>query len=83
MKHHSEKQNPASKPQTKNMLNAGLARAGNSAYPDHAPSQKFRSQSAGIRRQGDNTYPDYPDTSISNGFESTGSNWAGSKKGSR
>jgi len=83
MKNHSEKQNAASKPQTKRMLNAGLDRAGDPAYADHKPNQKFRGQSAGIRRQGDNTYPDYPDTSVSNDFESTGTSGAGSKRGRR
>ena len=52
---HSEKQNPASKPQTKNMLNAGLKRSGNPAYVDHAPSNKLTSQSSGARRCGDNS----------------------------
>ena len=83
MKAHSEKQNPASKPQTKRMLNAGLDRAGDPAYADHKPSNKLTSQSAGARRRGDNTYPDYPDTTVSNGFESTGNNKSGSKRGSR
>lgn len=80
---HSEKQNPASKPQTKNMLNAGLKRSGNPAYVDHAPSNKLTSQSSGARRCGDNTIQDFPDTSVSNAFESTGKNRAGTRKGSR
>ena len=35
MKHHSEKPNPASKPSTKSMLNAGLKGGGDPAYEDH------------------------------------------------
>lgn len=83
MKHHSEKQNPASKPQTKNMLNAGLKRSGDPAYTDHASSDKLTRQSAGARRRGDNTIQDFPDTSVSNSFESTGKSGAGSKRGTR
>jgi hypothetical protein len=80
---HSEKQNPASKPQTKNMLQAGLDRAGNPEYSDHKPSDKLTRQSAGSRRRGDNRYLDHPDGSQSTGFESTGRDGAGSRKGSR
>jgi hypothetical protein len=83
MTHHSEKENPASKPQTKRMLNAGLDRAGDPAYPDHAPSSKLRQQSAGAKRQGDNAYLGYPDVSKSDGPASTDHTGAGSKKGSR
>ena len=80
---HSEKDKPASKPQTQRMLRAGLARNGNPVYPDHKPSDKFQRQSASLRRRGDNTYPDYPDTTKSTGFESTGNDGSGTKKGSR
>ena len=79
---HSEKQNPASKSQTQRMLRASLDRANDPTYSDHAPNQKFRSQSAGARREGDNRYADR-DESRSTDFESTGHDWAGSKKGSR
>jgi len=80
---HSEKKNPASKPQTKRMLNAGLNRAGNPEYPDHAPSDKFQKQSAGLRRRGSNKIEDYPDVTASTGAESTGKDGKGSRKGSR
>jgi hypothetical protein len=83
MKNHSEKANAASKPQTKRMLNAGLDRAGDPAYPDHKPSDKLTRQSAGARRRGETQYADYPDKPMPSSHESTGSNWAGSKKGSR
>jgi hypothetical protein len=83
MKAHSEKTNRGSKPQTQRMLRAGLERAGRTEYSHHAPSDKFQKQSAGLRRRGDNTIADYPDTSLSNGFESTGKSGAGSRKGSR
>jgi len=83
MKHHSEKANPASKPSTKTMLNAGLKRGCDPAYEDHKPSDKLTSQSAGARRKGETQYQDYPDKSTSNGFEVTGSNGSGSKRGSR
>lgn len=79
----SEKMNPASKPQTKRMLNAGIARAGNPAYPDHKPSDKLSRQSAGAKRHGDNRYPDYPDVTTSNSRESTGHDASGSRKGTR
>ena len=80
---HSEKQNPASKPQTKRMLNAGLARAGDPSYADYKPSDKLTRQSAGARRRGDNTYAAYPDASKSDGSTSTDHTGAGSRKGSR
>lgn len=68
---------------TKTLREAGLKRAGNPAYPDYKPNNKFAEQSAGIRRRGANRIPDYPDVTRSTGFESTGNDWAGSKKGSR
>jgi hypothetical protein len=91
MKAHSEKQNPASKPSTKSMLRAGLDRAGR---PDHAdapingnneyvPSNKFQQQSASLQRRGETRYADYPDKPMPSSHESTGNNWAGSKRGSR
>jgi len=80
---HSEKQNPASKPQTKNMLNVGLKRAGDTSYVDYKPSDKLTRQSAGARRRGENAYAAYPDATTSNGFESTGKTKTGSRKGSR
>ena len=80
---HSEKQTPASKPQTKRMLNAGLARAGNPEYADHASSNKLHEQSAGAKRQGDNAYLGYPDASKSDGSASTGHDGSGSKRGTR
>jgi len=83
MKHHSEKQNPASKPQTKRMLNVGLNRAGDPTYADHKPSNKLHEQSAGARRAGDNRYLGYPDASKSDGSASTGHDGSGSKRGTR
>lgn len=83
MKNHSEKENPASKSQTKRMLNAGLDRAGDPAYPDHKPSNKLHEQSAGAKRQGDNTYLGYPDASKSDDSASTGHDGSGSKRGTR
>ncbi len=83
MKPHSEKKNPASEPQTTRMLNAGLDRAGNPEYPDHAPSDKFQKQSASLKRRGNNKVEDYPDVSLSTGAESTGNDGRGSRKGSR
>jgi hypothetical protein len=83
MKNHSEKANPASKPSTKSMLNAGLKRGGDPAYEDHKPSDKLTRQSAGARRRGDTQYADRPDKPMPGDHESTGSDWSGSKHGSR
>jgi hypothetical protein len=83
MKNHSEKANPASKPSTKSMLNAGLSRANDSSYADHKPSTKLTQQSAGARRKGETQYADYPNKPVSNDFEATGTSRAGSKRGSR
>jgi hypothetical protein len=83
MKNHSEKQNPASKPSTKSMLNAGLDRAGDPAYADHKPSDKLTRQSAGARRKGETQYADYPDKPRPSSHESTGNDGAGSRRGSR
>jgi len=83
MKAHSEKQHPASKPQTKRMLNAGLDRAGDPVYADHKQSDKLTRQSAGARRRGETQYTDRPDQPVSTDFEATGTSGAGSKRGSR
>lgn len=80
---HSEKDNPANKPQTLRMLRAGLGRAGRPEYADHKPSDRLSRQSASCKRRGDNTYPDYPDITVSNRFEPTGKNGTGTKKGTR
>ena len=66
---------------SKAMHNVGLKRAGNPAYADHKPSNKLHEQSAGAKRQGNNRIQDFPDVTVSNGFESTGRNGSGSRKG--
>ena len=91
MKSHSEKQNPGSKPATKSLLRAGLDRAGSPQFADapissnneYIPSDKFQGQSASLQRRGETQYADYLGKPTSDNRESTGTNWAGSKKGSR
>jgi hypothetical protein len=91
MKNHSEKASPASKPSTQSMLRAGLDRAGKPDHADapikadntYATSDKLTRQSAGARRRGETQYADRPDKPMPRDHESTGSNWAGSKPGSR
>lgn len=68
---------------SKTLREAGLKRGGNPAYPDHKPSDKLHNQSAGAKRAGDNRIQDFPDVTTSNDFQSTGNNWAGTRKGSR
>ena len=75
----------------KKSTNPGLARAGKPEFADapinangeFVPSQKLTSQSAGAKRWGDNRIQSYPDVSISNGNESTGSSGTGTKSGTR
>lgn len=68
---------------SKQMHQTGLKRAGNPAYADHKPLAKLTEQSAGARRRGDKRIQDFPDVTKSTDFESTGNNWAGSRKGTR
>ena len=71
--------------------NPGIVRAGNPQFADapinssgeFVPSNKLTSQSAGVKRQGDNRIMSYPDASVSNSNESTGSSGSGSRKGTR
>jgi hypothetical protein len=66
-----------------NLRKVSLNRANKTEYGDYKPSNKLHDQSAGARRNGDNRIQDFPDVSVSNDFEATGNNWAGTKKGTR
>jgi len=91
---HPDQEHPLRFPKkasTKAMLAVSQARGGLPDHMDAVPgsgggyesTQKLHNQSAGAKRAGDNRYPSYPDASVSNDMESTGSSWAGSKKGTR